>query len=309
MTPRGWIFGAQAHASLMEALAAATGLAVGEADLGAFADGERSVCLRAEVAGLPVALVLSSAPPVDSRVMTLALMADAARRAGAERIVAVVPYFGYSRGERLARPGSPIPCRVVADLFQASGVTHLVTLDLHSPAIAGFFTLPVFERSALELLASRFAIASPERTVVVAPDAGGIKRAGHFASLLGVPLGIALKERPAPDAPKVVKLFGEFEDREAIIVDDMVTTGGTIRQVTTHLRQRGVSAVDVAAVHPVMAAEAEGLIRSLGIRRFVVSDSIPFSPRSPWPGLEAVSIAPLLAEALARCLGPGTPGR
>ncbi|MBO9538983.1 ribose-phosphate pyrophosphokinase [bacterium] len=303
MMPRGWIFGLEGQEALVEALAPATGFERGRAELGGFTDGERMVRLGEELAGLPVVLVGATSPPVDSRVLTLAFMADAARRAGAVRIVAVVPYFGYARGERLAHPGAPIPCRVVADLLQGSGITDLVTLDLHSPAIAGFFTVPVVEASALGLLASRFAGASARRTVVVSPDAGGIKRASHVASLLGVPLGVALKQRLAPDSPRVLQLFGDIEGKEALVVDDMVTTGGTIQQVTAQLRQHGASAIDVAAVHPVMAGEAEGLLRSLGIRRFVVSDSIPFTP-TPWPGFEVVSSAPVLAEALARCLGP-----
>ncbi|MNX85927.1 Ribose-phosphate pyrophosphokinase [compost metagenome] len=303
MTPRGWIFGLATQAALVEALAASTGFERGRADLGGFADGERWVRLGEEVAGLPVVLVGSTSPPVDSHLMTLAFMADAARRAGASRIVAVVPYFGYARAERLAQPGAPIPCRVVADLLQGSGITDLVTLDWHSPAIAGFFTVPVIEASALGLLASRFAGASAGRTVVVSPDAGGIKRASQFASLLGVPLGVALKQRLAPDRPRVLQLFGDIEGHDALVVDDMVTTGGTIQQVTAQLRQHGASAIDVAAVHPVMAGDAEALLRSLGIRRFVVSDSIPFAPATPWPGFEVVPVAPVLAEALARCLG------
>lgn len=309
MAPRGWIFGLESHSPLMEALATSTGLSLGAAEIGRFADGERMVRLREDVAGLPVVFVASTAPPVDSHVMTLALLADAARRAGAGSVVAIVPYFGYSRGERLAEPGTAIPCRVVADLFQASGVTHLISLDLHSPAIVGFFTLPVIETSAIGLLASRFEGASPRRAVVVAPDAGGIKRASHFAALLGLPMAVALKHRPAPDAPKVLQLWGELEGREAIVVDDMVTTGATIEQVANLLWQRGVLAVDVAAVHPVMASEAESLLRALGIRRLVVSDSIPFRPTSSWPGFEGVSIAPLLVDALAKCLGPCGPGR
>lgn len=304
MATRGWIFGPDAHAPLIEAIAAATGLAWGAAEIGGFADGERSVRLQVAVADLPVVLVASTGPPVDSNVLTLAFLADAARRACARSIVAIVPYFGYSRGERLAQPGTSIPCRVVADLLQRSGVTHLVSLDLHSPAIAGFFTIPVIETSAIDLLASRFEEAPARRTIVVAPDAGGIKRASRFATLLGLPLAIALKQRPAPDAPKVVHLWGDFEDRDAIVVDDMVTTGATVREVVAQLRARGVQAVDVAAVHPVMAKEAEARMRALGIRRFVVTDSVPFRPSAPWPELEVVSIAPLLVEAVSKCRAP-----
>jgi ribose-phosphate pyrophosphokinase len=298
-----WIYGPESHAALISELASALGLARGGAAIGRFADGERRVEIRDDVMGCPAILLISTGPPVDSHVMTLALMADAVRRAGAGPVIGIVPYFGYARAERMAAPGSPIGCRVVADLVQGAGLSHLITFDLHNPAIAGFFTIPVLEQSALDPIARCFTGVSPERHVVVAPDAGAIKRVSHLATLLGLPMAIAVKHRLGPDEPKVLQLWGEFKGREAIVFDDMVATGSTIEQVANLLWQRGIAAIEVAAVHPVMAGEAERLLKSLGIRRFITTDTIPFQPTAAWPGFEVVSIAPVLIQTLKRGLG------
>lgn len=292
------LLGLEAHAPLLDSLASRLGLPRGEPVLGSFADGERSVRIPEDLAGRPVVLVGSTGPPVDSNLMTMALLADAARRAGARTVLAVIPYLGYSRSERLAEPGAPIGARVVADLLQGAGVSQLVTLDLHSPAIAGFFTIPVFEETAGALLAARYPEAHPDTHVVVSPDAGGIKGAGHFASLLGLPLAVAVKHRLAPDLPRVMHLWGEVSGRVAILRDDMITTGGTLEQVGRLLLDRNVQALEVVATHAVMTPGARERLRGLGIRRLITTDSLPH-PDADW---EVLPIASLLAPRIARCV-------
>lgn len=293
------LFGLDTHASLLDALSAKLDIPRGSAMIGSFADGERRVRILDDVAGLTVILVGSTGPPVDPNLMTMALLADAARRASASHLIAVLPYFGYSRSERMADSGTPIGARLAADLLQASGIRQLVTLDLHSPAIPGFFTIPIHEESAASILAESFKSSLPETHVVVSPDAGGIKRASQFASFLGVPLAVSVKRRLTPDAPKILHLWGEVAGREAIVIDDMITTGGTLEAVGQILRERQVKAIDVAATHAVMAPGARERLRALGIRRLVTTDSLPHAD----PDWEVLPIAPLLAPAIARCLG------
>lgn len=286
----------------MEAMAEPLELSVGTAVLSNFADGERQVAVRDKLAGETAVLVMSTGPPVDSNWICLALFCDACRRAGASRIVVVMPYMGYARGDRVSHPGEPAAARLVADLLQLSGATHLVVLDWHNPALVGCFLIPVVEVSAVELLARRFRGCARDCTVV-APDAGAVKRASAFAAFLRLPLAIALKRRPAPDEPKVIAIAGELSGRDVIVVDDLVSTGKTLAQVVTALRDAGARAVDLAATHAVMCPGAEGRLRAVEPRRLVVTDSLAFVPSAPWPVLDVVPVAGLLAPAVDRLLG------
>ncbi len=296
MTAR--ILGLPAQSGLAASLSVQLGIPLITATIGSFADGERQVRLHDDVAGQVLILVGSTGPPVDSNLMAMAQLIDAARRSAARSITAVIPYLGYSRSDHMADPGTPLACRLVADLLQAAGLDRLVSVDLHSPAIPGFFTIPVTEGSAIDLLADAFRTGRPDRRIVVAPDAGAIKRAGRFASRLGAPLAIALKHRPAPDVPKILQLWGDFEGRDAIIVDDMISTGATIEHVARRLHEGGATAIDLAVVHPVMAPGAEERLRARGIRRIVVTDSLLYQPETEWPALEVASLAPLLADLI-----------
>ncbi len=295
-------FGIDPRSALADEIALLLGWRCGRVEARTFADGEQSVSFLDPLWKTIPVLVSSTGPPVDSRTMALALLADAARRAGAPRVVAVVPYLGYSRGDRLPFPGAPVSARVVADFLQGAGIDLLVTLDLHNPAIAGFFRIPVIELSAVEALAGSFPQAGSRGQVVVAPDAGAVKRASLLASRLGTPLAVATKQRPPGGGPRIERLLGDVAGREALVIDDMVTTGGTLERVIGLLRPTGATAIDVAATHAVMAPGAEERLRGLGIRRFVVTDSIPFEPASEWPGFERISIAKLLAGALTQAL-------
>lgn len=294
------VFGAPSQEALWRAVAREADLPAGQATVTGFPDGEREVRFHDSLWGQSAVLVASTGPPVDSNTMALALMADAARRAGARRIVAVVPYMGYSRGERLAEGGVPIAARLVADLLQAAGVTHLVALDLHNPAIAGFFTIPVLEVSAIERFAD--ALRSGRDQVVVAPDAGAAKRVSRLASLLGRPMAVAAKTREAPDRPRILQVCGEVAARDVLLCDDMISTGGTLEQVVRALRAQGARTIDVVATHAVMSDAAEDRLRSLDLRRLLVTDSLPYRPHRPWPALEVVSVAQVLARAVSACL-------
>lgn len=293
------VYGLPAQEALVGAIAHHADLPLGQSTVVGFPDGERGVRFQDSLWGRSAVLVVSTGPPVDSNTMTLAMMADAARRAGARRIVAVVPYLGYSRSERLSEWGVPIACRVVADLLQGAGVTHLVALDLHSPAIAGFFTIPVIEVSAIESFAA--ALGPARDQVIVAPDTGAAKRVGKLATLLGRPVAVATKTRLGPESPRILQICGAVGG-EVAIWDDMISTGATLEQVVTTLRARGVGAIDVAATHAVMSGGAEERLRALALRRVLVTDSLPYRPSAEWPGFEVLSVAPLLARAVTACL-------
>ena len=293
------IYAAPAQADLAEEISRISRIPLGKALIGQYPDGERNVRLLDDPLGFTAIFLFSTGPPVDANTLALAFLADAAKRAGARSVVAVVPYLGYSRAEKLSKNGDPISCRVIADLFSGAGIDRFLTLDLHSPAIAGFFTIPVFEGSALGLFSKAFR--PTEKTVVVAPDAGGFKRAASFASLLGLPLAVAFKERPAIEA-RVLRLCGDLEEKEALVLDDMVSTGATLAQVSKLLFARGVKAIDCAVTHPVFANGAFERLKESGIRRFLVSDSLPFSPPGDWGALEIFSIAPLLSSMIEKQL-------
>ncbi len=297
---RARIVGPPSQEPLLRAVARAADLQVGQVTIGGYPDGEREVRLHDSLWGQAAVLLCSTGPPVDALTMTLALLADAARRAGAVRIVAVVPYMGYARSDRLAEWGRPIGARVVADLWQAAGVTHLVALDLHNPASVGFFTIPVLEVSALELFAE--ALRPAEGQVIVAPDAGAAKRVSRLSTMLGRPMAVAAKARLGPESPRILQVCGAVAGRDVVVLDDMISTGATVEQVVAALRAEGARHVDVAASHAVMSGAAEARLRRLGLRRLIVTDSLPYGPSVPWPELEVRSVAPLLARAVTACL-------
>lgn len=283
---------------LLDKIAQQLNLPVGKAHFGSFPDGERLVKVEEDLAGETVLLVGSTGPPVDSNTLELALLADAVRRAGAARILAVIPYLGYSRSERVSPAGSPLACRVIADLLSRCGIERLVTLDLHASAIAGFFSIPVVEVSAIPILSQSLPKFRAGKGVIVSPDAGGIRRATHLASLLGLPLGFAVKHRSSPTQTQVLELWGELHDRDVILCDDIISTGGTLAEAAKIAFQQGAASVVAIATHAVMAPGAETRLKEAGIKRVVVTDSL--ETQIPW--FEYVSAAPPLTETLRRLI-------
>jgi ribose-phosphate pyrophosphokinase len=299
----GYIYGPPSEAALIDVLANRLHFPKGQAVLGAFADGERQVQILDDVAGKAAILVVGTGPPVDENLMTLALLADASRRAGAAQVVAVVPYFGYGRGDRVAALGQPIAARLVANLLEAAGITHVVALDLHNPAITGFFSLPVFEVSAVDVLAAAVAQAMPIPTLAVAPDAGAIKRTSQLAERLGIPMAVAVKRRPTSGQPRILHLLGQVGRQNVVIVDDMITTAGTLERVGELLLQHGAASLTVVATHAVMTSGAVERLVRLQVKTLIVTDSLPWQPPADCPGWRRLSIGPLLADAVAGCLG------
>jgi ribose-phosphate pyrophosphokinase len=291
-----------AHRALAEDLAGELSVGLEAAEIGAFADGEMRVHIGGDVRGAVVAIIQPTCPPVNEHLMTLSLMSDAARAAGAGRVIAIVPYFGYARQEQRGRVGEARSAQVAARLLAAVGVDHLVTLDLHAPALESAFPMPATLLKADELFLPHvrgWAISDP---VVVSPDAGGLKRAQRYALALGARLAVIAKQRPGADAATAIEVLGEVRGRACVIVDDMASTGRTLAAAAEALQQRGAREVHAVFTHAVMARGAIERLLSAPLARLATSDSIAFPPH---PRLEVVRAAPLLAAGVRSLIQRG----
>lgn len=292
------IFAGSSNKSLSVAVSKKSGVPLGKIQLGVFGDGEIDVWVEDKVNNSDVFILQSSSQPINNHIIELALIADAVRRAGARKITAVIPYFGYSRKEKQSRPGEPISAKVIADLITASGVNKVVALDLHADAIVGFFNVPVIYLSALEILATRLKKEKLTNPIVVSPDTGGVKRARNFASFLGAPLAVMEKHRRVEehDEVEILSMSGEVKGDTAILIDDVISTGGTIIENARALKQEGVKKIIVCASHGVFAGNAIERIEKSDIEKVIITDSVEQSIKSS--KIEVVSVADLIAETI-----------
>jgi ribose-phosphate pyrophosphokinase len=293
-----------AHPELAGAVARLCGAMLVPASIGAFADGETRVRIETDLAGADLYILQPTSVPTNERLMTLALLADAARGAGAARITAVVPYFGYARQDVRKRGGEPRSARLAARLLADAGVDRLVALELHSPALESAFDMAIVHLEADELLLPVVRSWAMRDLTIVSPDAGGLKRAQRYAVALAAPLAVVAKTRPAADVAVALGVLGEVRGRACLIVDDMASTGGTLAGATQALAAAGAREVHALFVHAVMAPGALERIRAASIGRIITTDTVPAKPD---PHLQVVSVAPLLARTLARLSGAGTP--
>lgn len=292
------IFAGSSNKSLSLAVSKKSGVPLGKIQLSVFGDGEIDVWVEEKVNNSDVFIIQSSSQPINNHIIELALIADAVRREGARKITAVIPYFGYSRKEKQSRPGEPISAKVIADLIIASGVNKVVVLDLHADAIVGFFNVPVIYLSALEVLASRLKKEQLINPIVVSPDTGGVKRARNFAAYLGAPLAVMEKHRQIEkhDEVEILSMSGEVKGDTAILIDDVISTGGTIIENAKALKERGVKKIFVAASHGVFADHAVKRIEESPIEKVFVTDSVEQKIKSP--KIEVVSVSSLIANSL-----------
>lgn len=291
------LFDTGADTGLAARLTAELGVEIGALVLGRFPDGEAHVELTDSVRGHDVYVLAPTAPPADARLMELLLVADASRRAGAARITAVMPYFAYARQDRRKAGREPVAARLVADLVSASGITRVVAVDLHGAALEGFFSVPLEHLTAAPSLAARLRRQVPKDGVVVAPDLGAAHLADRFARELALPVAVVHKTRASATEVSVRTITGEVRGRVPILVDDMISTGGTIAAAIEALLASGAQArVQVAATHGLFVGGAPELFAGLPIERLIVTDSVP--ARQALPDMEVVSLAPLLASAI-----------
>ncbi|MFN2556342.1 MAG: ribose-phosphate diphosphokinase [Nitriliruptorales bacterium] len=283
---------------LATGIAEALGLELGACEVSRFPDGELRVDIQTEVRGDDVYLLQSTGPPPHDHLVELCLLADACRRAGAGRITAVVPYLVYARQNRRTGPGEPISVRVVADLLTASGVERLVVVDPHTPDIEAIFDIPVLSTTAVPVLASALASEVGENAVIVAPDLGAVKLAEQYAAHLDQPVAIIRKTRVSGEEVEVKAVIGDVRQRTPIIVDDIISTGGTVVSAIGALLEAGcASDIFVAASHGLIVAPER--LEDVPLRRLIVSDSVPPPSNLPLPS-KVATIAELLAETIRR---------
>jgi ribose-phosphate pyrophosphokinase len=264
-----------------------------------FPDGEMQIEIQESVRGLDVFLLQSTSPPVEQHLMELLLLADTCRRAGAGRLTAVIPYLGYARQDRRANRRS-LGARVMASLIGTARFDRLMLVDAHTPAIEGFFDVPVEHLTAVPLLARAMAPAVRENAIVVAPDLGAVKRAREYARLLRVPMAFIHKTRLDGEEVEAHGVIGDVRGRLPLIVDDMLSTGGTLAAAIGALRAAGaVEPMTVAVTHALLAGRAREALSSLPVTRLFASDTVTIEPPAV-PCLEVISVAPLIATAIRR---------
>jgi ribose-phosphate pyrophosphokinase len=294
------IFAGRANVALATSVAVEMGARLGACSVEHFPDGELSVRLDEPVRGRKVFIIQPTSPPVNDHLIELLAFADACRRASAAHITAVMPYFGYSRADKRHGRREPITASMVADLMQAVGVNHVVTIDLHAPQIEGFFHIPVDSLTAAPVMAEALRPGLIAGTVVVSPDAGRMRLATEYARLLGAPVAVLHKERASGVETRVTRVVGDVRDCPCLIIDDMISTGGTIAESVDALLDAGARPqFTVAATHGLLLHGSREKLARLETREVLVTDTVA-PPAHDWPQLRVVSIAPLIASALRR---------
>lgn len=267
-----------------------------------FSDAETWVEIEENVRGADCFVIQSTSQPANENLMELLIMVDALKRASADRITAVIPYYGYARQDRKVSPRTPISGKLVADLLTAAGVHRVLTVDLHAGQIQGFFNIPVDHLFAKPVLIQHLRERFPrDNVVVVAPDAGGAERARSFAKLLEAPMAMIDKRRPRPNVSEVMNLIGDVEGRNAVIVDDIIDTGGTMVKAAEALRNKGAANVYACCTHAVLSGPAISRLHESMIEELIVTDTISLAPNAEkCSKIRVLSIAGLLGDAIQR---------
>jgi ribose-phosphate pyrophosphokinase len=295
------VFTGSSNPLLAKEIVSSLNMDMGKCVLERFSDGEIHFFVDENVRGEDVFIIQSGSFEANFHLMELFLMIDAFKRASAERITAVIPYYAYARQDWKDRPRVPISARLVADLLEAAGANRVLTMDLHSPQIQGFFSIPVDNLTAAPVLARYVQALELTALTIVSPDAGGVGRARAFAKRLKTNLAIIDKRRPAPNEARVLHVIGDVKDRDVVILDDMVDTGGTLVQSVDALIQKGARKVYAACTHAVLSGQAIERIEDSGLEKLIVTDTIPLSQKEQSSKkIQVISVADLFGEAVRR---------
>lgn len=296
------IFSGNSHPELAESIARKLGIALGEMVVSRFSDGEIRVKVDESARGMDVFIVQSTCSPVNENIMELLIMIDAFSRASAKRITCVIPYYGYARQDKKVKPREPVTARLVADLLTVAGADRILAVDLHAEQIQGFFDRPVDHLPAGPIIADYLVgkNLSDADTVVVSPDVGGVARARALAEMLVTPIAIIAKRRPEPNKAEVMEIIGNVENKIAIMIDDIIDTGGSIAQGALALKEHGAREVYACCTHPVLSGEAWARLQAAPIEEVVVTDTIPLGTGRQNGKTTVLSVAPLLASAIGR---------
>lgn len=294
------IFSGSAHPELAADIARNLGEPLGAAELSRFKDGEIGVKIKETVRGHEVFVIQPTHAPTDTNLMELLIMIDAMKRASAKEVAAVIPYYGYARQDRKTQPRDPIGAKLVANILTAAGADRIVTMDLHAGQIQGFFDIPVDNLKALPIIADYLSAKKFDDKIVVSPDVGGVARAREMADRLDCQLAIVDKRRPHPNMSEVMNIIGNVEGKTAIMVDDMIDTGGTIVKAADALMRNGAAEVYACCTHPVFSDPATEILQDSCIKEVVVTDSISLPPSRRMNKLTRLSVADLFAQAIQR---------
>ena len=295
------LFAGNSNKPLAEAIAKELKTSLSGIEVGTFSDGEISVHLSETVRGKDVFLIQSTSAPVNNNLMELLIMIDAARRASAGRITAVVPYFGYARQDRKARSRDPITAKLVADILTSAGADRVLTMDLHAAQIQGFFDIPVDHLLGSSILSKYYKKKRNEDWVVVSPDVGSVGRARNFASTINCPLAIVDKRRPKANAIEVMNIIGDVNGKTCLMVDDMIDTAGTICQGAEALVKNGAKEVYACCTHGVLSGPALDRLAASAIKEITVLDTIDMAEKvKDFPKIKILSVAKLFAAAITK---------
>ncbi len=294
------IFTGNSNIELVRKIADQLGTSLGKAVVKTFSDGEINVEIHESVRGMDIFVIQSICSPVNSNLMELLILIDALKRASAERITAVLPYYGYARQDRKVLPRAPISAKLVADLITTAGASRVLTVDLHAGQIQGFFNIPVDHLFAAPVLLEYLRYLRNE-IVIVSPDAGGVERARAFAKRLDASLAIIDKRRDAPNVSQVMNIIGDVHGLTAVLLDDIVDTGGTLVRAANALMENGAKGVYACCTHPVLSGHAVRILSESPIKDMIVTDSIPLREKAKEnPIFKVLSISGILAEAIQR---------
>ena len=296
------VFSGTANLELAQKICDYLNISLGKCIIKRFSDGEIFVEIKENIRGADVFIIQPTCPPVNEHLMELLIMVDAARRASARRVTAVVPYYGYARQDRKTAPRTPISAKLVANLIVTAGARRVLTMDLHAGQIQGFFDIPVDHLYALPVFLKHIKETFADKEIViVSPDAGGVERAREYAKRLNTGIAIVDKRRERPNESVVMNIVGEVKNKIAIIIDDMVDTAGTMCQAADAIMERGAIEVYGMATHPVLSGNAIEKIKKSSLKALFVSDTIPLKEKAKTlEKIKVLSVAELLGEAIKR---------
>jgi len=292
------VFAGTSHLELGEEVATGIGVTLGGVEMSRFSNGEIYVRFLDSVRGVDAFVIQTCSEPVNDNIMELLLMIDALKRASAKRITAVMPYYGYSRQDKKTLAREPISAHLIADIITAAGANRVLSVDLHAGQIQGFFDFPLDHITGLPLLASYIVQKNLKNLVVVSPDAGRVKVAKRLSDKLRVPMAIMHKRRPEKNVAEIMHVIGEVEGKNAILIDDMVDTAGTMVEAAAALKKYGALDIYACATHPILSGSAVERIGISEIKEMVVTNTLPVPPEKKIDKITVLSIAPLLANTI-----------
>lgn len=294
------VLSGSSNRELSREICSVLGVPEGKVRVGRFPEGEIRIQIEQNIRGRDVYVIQSTSTPPNDHLMELLILIDAARRASASRITAVLPFFGYARQDRKDRPRVPITAKLVANLITVAGADRVLTMDLHANQIQGFFDIPVDHLYSINVLGQYFQRKKLKRLVVVSPDVGGIKMARAYAKCLNASLAIVDKRRENDRKTQVMHLIGSVKKRNVLLVDDLISTGGSLVEAAQALRREGALDIYAAVVHPVLADPAVDRIGASEIKELVVTNSIRIPPEKKISKIRVLTVSRLLAEAILR---------